>query len=149
MNPNDLSTLHIDSTDIPWVSFFEGLQVRILHARPEEDFVVTQIKASPGTESGLHRHLGPVFGWTVSGHWGHDRNYEYRPGTYIYETPGVIHKFLAGDEPVDAVFISHGILEQIDPETMEVVQTISPQEYVDHYLAACEKAGLGKPAFLS
>ena len=146
--PTDLSTLHIHSEDIPWVEFFDGVAVRILHARPSEDFVVTQIKAQPGAESGLHRHLKPVFGWTVSGHWGHDRNYEYRPGTYIFEPQGIIHKFLAGSEPVNAVFISHGTLEQIDPETLEVTQSISPAEYVEHYLTACEKAGHGRPPIL-
>lgn len=149
MNQNDFSTLHLHSDDIPWIEFFDGVKVRILHARPAEDFVVTQIQSSPGAESGLHRHLGPVFGWTVSGHWGHDHNYEYRPGTYIYETPGVIHKFLAGSEPVDAVFISHGTLEQIDPNTLEPTQSISPTDYVENYLAACEKAGMGRPNFLS
>jgi len=149
MNPPDFVTLHIDSEDLPWIKFVDGVQVRILHARSSEDFIVTQIKASPGAESGLHRHLGPVFGWTVSGHWGHDRNYQYRPGTYIFETPGVIHKFLAGAEPVTAVYISHGALEQIDPETLEVTQTITPTDYLNHYLAACEEAGMPRPEFLT
>jgi 2,4'-dihydroxyacetophenone dioxygenase len=149
MEPRDFSTLHIHSDEIPWIEFVTGVQVRILHARPSEDFIVTQIKADPGAESGLHRHLGPVFGWTVSGHWGHDRNFEYRPGTYIFETPGVIHKFIAGSEPVDAVYISHGALEHIDPQTLEATQSISPTDYLEHYLASCEKAGYARPNFLT
>tara|TARA_R110000782_G_scaffold127769_1_gene219382 strand:- start:28474 stop:28923 length:450 start_codon:yes stop_codon:yes gene_type:complete len=148
MELSDLTTMHIHSDNIPWIDFLGGVPIRILHARPKEDFVVSQIRARPGSESGLHRHLGPVFGWTVSGHWGHDRNYEYRPGTYIFEPPGVIHKFLAGSEPVDAVFISHGTLEQIDPITLEVSQTVSPTAYLENYMAACEKAGHGRPDIL-
>jgi 2,4'-dihydroxyacetophenone dioxygenase len=143
--PTDLTTFHMHSDDIPWIEFLDGVSVRILHARLEDGVVVTQIRARPGAESGLHRHLGPVFGWTNSGQWGHNRDYEYRPGTYIFEPPGVIHKFLAGSEPVDAVYISHGTLEQIDPQTLEVTQTITPEAYVANYLAACDKAGIARP----
>lgn len=149
MNQSDFSTLHLHSQDIPWVNFGGGTSVRILHARPSEDFVVTQIKAEPGAESALHRHLGPVFGWTNEGRWGHDRNYEYRPGTYIFETPGVIHKFLGGDKLIDAVFVSYGVMEHIDEDTLEVTQRLNSADVVKHYMQACEQTGVGRPNILS
>ena len=149
MNPAELVTLHLHSDSIPWVDFGGGTSVRILHARPSENFIVTQINADPGSESQLHRHLGPVFGWTVEGRWGHDRTYEYRPGTYIFETPGVLHKFLGGDQPINAVFMSFGILEFVDEDTQEVIQSLGPEAVVQHYMQKCEELGLGRPNILS
>jgi quercetin dioxygenase-like cupin family protein len=149
MDSSHLATLHLHSKDIPWVDFGDGANVRILHARPSEDFVVTEILANPGWESKLHRHLRPVFGWTLDGRWGHDRTYEYRPGTYIFETPGVIHKFYGGDKPVNAVFVSYGSLEFIDENTREVIQSLAPEMIVKQYMEACEKTGVGRPNILS
>lgn len=149
MKPSDLITLHRHSDEVPFVAFGGGTNVRILHARPSEGFVVTQVKADPGAESKLHRHLGPVFGWTLDGRWGHDHTYEYRPGTYIFETPGVIHKFYGGDKTIDAIFISHGVLEFIDEDTMEVAASLAPDMIVKQYMEACEKAGVGRPNILA
>lgn len=143
------ATLHLHSDTIPWVDFGGGTKVRILQARPSENFVVTQIQADPGCSSKLHRHLEPVFGWTVEGRWGHDHTYEYRPGTYIFETPGVLHKFHAGDKPVNAVFISHGILEYIDEATLEVTAALDSGAVLNHYMQMCEQSGLPRPNILS
>lgn len=148
MDPSKFITMHLHSCEIPWVDFDGGTSVRILHARPSEDFVVTQVKAAPGSESQLHRHLGPVFGWTDIGRWGHDRTYEYRPGTYIFETPGVIHKFYAGEQAVEAVFVGYGILEYIDPDSLDVIQSLKPSDVLRHYMEACEKSGVGRPNVL-
>lgn len=143
-----LDTLHLHSNEIPFVDFGTGTKVRILHARPSEDFVVTQIHADPGCSQQLHRHLGPVFGWTVEGRWGHDHSYEYRPGTYIFETPGVIHKFHAGDKPVNAVFVGYGNLEYIDEATLEVTKAVTSAGILEYYLQMCEQAGLPRPNVL-
>ena len=149
MNPSVLMTLHNHSDDIPWVEFGGGTKVRVLHARPSEDFIVTQIQAAPRSETRLHRHLGPVFGWTNEGRWGHDLTYEYRPGTYVFEPPGVIHKFHAGNEPVEAVFVSHGVLEYIDPKTLEVTEKLTVEDTLNYYLHACDQQGLARPNVLA
>ena len=148
MTPPEMLTLHNHSDRIPWVDFGGGTRVRVLHARPAEDFIVTQIQAAPGSETQLHRHLGPVFGWTNEGRWGHDRTFEYKPGTYIFEPPGVIHKFYAGADPVDAIFVSHGALEYIDPETLEVTNRLTVEATLNYYLQACEQQGLPRPDVL-
>jgi 2,4'-dihydroxyacetophenone dioxygenase len=144
-----LVTLHNHSSSVPWVDFDGGTRVRILHARPSEDFIVTQIHAPPGSESRLHRHLGPVFGWTNEGRWGHDHTFEYSPGTYIFETPGVNHRFYAGDNHVEAIFVSYGILEFINPETLEVSGSLDSAGTLNYYMEMCEKAGLPRPNVLA
>jgi hypothetical protein len=84
----------------------------------------------------------------LQGAWGHDHEYRYRPGTYIFETPSVIHRFVNGKSVTEAVFVSFGDLEFIDPETREVTKLARPQEMLDVYIAASEELGY-KPNVLS
>ncbi|MGV9797375.1 cupin domain-containing protein [Mycobacterium sp. NPDC003449] len=141
-------TLHMASDDLPWVPVGPEAELRIIHARPDEDFVATQLRAQPGAEQGLHRHLAPVFGFTSRGAWGHDRTYEYRPGTYVYETPGVVHKFLNGPEVSEVFFINHGVIEFVDATGTEVIRSLTLAQMAEHYLAGCEEAGLPRPNVL-
>src|SRR5262249_37169290 len=140
--PELLKTLHIHSDELPFIESEPGLETRILQARPEEGLGVAQLRAQPGAASRLHRHLSPAFGWTLLGAWGHDQPYSYRPGSYIYETTGVVHRLLNGPAVTEAVFISTGITEWIDPETQEVTGVLSPAGMREGYLAACEAQGL-------
>jgi 2,4'-dihydroxyacetophenone dioxygenase len=148
MDREILKTLHINTEEIPFIEFLPGTETRLLQVRPSEKLVVTHIRAQPGAVSALHRHPSPVYGWTIQGQWGHDQQFEYRPGSYIFETPGVIHQFLAGPVVTEAVFISTGDLEFIDPETLEVRATATPQQILDQYMAKCEAIGI-KPPILS
>ena len=143
-----LKTLHVHSEDLPFIEFLPGYESRILHVRPSDKLVVTQVRAQPGSMSALHRHPSPVYGWTLDGSWGHDHEYKYRPGTYIFETPSVIHRFVNGPSVTEAVFVSTGDLEFIDPETREVINVARPQELLDIYVAASEELGY-KPKVLS
>jgi quercetin dioxygenase-like cupin family protein len=142
-------TLHLASEDVPWVSLSDGSELRILHARPEEDFVATQFRAHPWAEHGLHRHLAPVFGFTSIGAWGHNRKYEYGPGSYIFETPGVPHKFLNGPGISEVFFINHGSIEFFDPDTMEISGSMTLAQMVETYMNGCEQAGLPRPNILT
>lgn len=142
MNRELLKTLHVHTEDLPFVEFTPGTETRLLQVRPSEGLVVTHIRAQPGAMSALHRHPSPVYGWTVDGQWGHDHQYLYRPGTYIFETPGVIHQFINGPTVTEAVFISTGDLEIIDPETLELAAAATPRQILDQYVAKCEAIGV-------
>lgn len=133
----ELKTLHIQSGDLPYVELEPGLEYRLLQARPSEGLTVTQVRAQPGASSTLHRHAAPVFGLTVSGAWGHDDSYDYRPGSYIYETPGVPHRFLNGPEVSEAVFISLGDVEHLDPKSLKVVKRLTPSDIHETFVAFC------------
>lgn len=141
-------TLHLAPDDLPWVPVGPGTELRIFHARPDEGFVATHFRAAPNAEQGLHRHLAPVFGYTIAGAWGHDRKYEYRPGTYVFETPGVVHQFLNGPGESEVFFINHGDLEFIDPSGKEVVRTFTLKDMVATYLSGCEELGKPRPNIL-
>jgi 2,4'-dihydroxyacetophenone dioxygenase len=151
--PSVLSTLHTTGDDIPWVVQSElqtGMRRRVLHARPEEGFIVTQIRAEPNLVSAMHRHTGPVFAYTILGAWGHDTECVYRTGTYVYETPGVVHRFYSGVEPVtEVVFVNQGLVEFVDPDTGETTGAVGPAEILRSYFEACEREGQPRPNILT
>jgi len=140
------STLHISDTDVPWIESAPGFEFRILQARLDDPLVVNELRAQPGVESPLHRHDTPVLAWTIEGAWGHDRRYLYRPGTYVYETPGVVHRFLNGPEVTVALFIQTGDLVNLEDGDTGVLKTLAQR--VSWYFEACETAGLPRPNVL-
>lgn len=147
----DYATLHVSSSDVPFASVLgidAPMSTRVLHARPSEGFIVTQMRARPFGKSALHVHHAPAFGWTNSGMWGHDEHFGYVAGTYIFEAPGVPHRFFAGPEPVDAFFVTYGDVHVLDPETNEVTDVLSPSTLLERYLEACEECGVIRPNVL-
>jgi 2,4'-dihydroxyacetophenone dioxygenase len=142
-------TLHIHSEEIPYIPAAPDMEIRILHARAKDDFYVTQLRAQPGCVSGLHRHPfnKGTGGFTLKGSWGHDHQYLYRPGTYIFETPGVIHQFLNGPEETEVVFFGDLAAEFVDPETLEITGIVNAEAIINKYLEHCEDRGI-RPHFL-
>ena len=138
----ELSTLHIQPDNLPYVELEPGLEYRLLQVRPSEGLTVTQVRAQPGASSTLHQHAAPVFGFTVSGAWGHDYRHEYRPGSYIYETPGVPHRFLNGPQVSEVVFISLGDVEHLDPTSLRVTKRLTASDIHETFLAFCTAQGI-------
>jgi quercetin dioxygenase-like cupin family protein len=144
------NTLHLHEDDVPWVSYQRAGVVssrRMLHVRPDEDLAVTQLRCDAGVVGALHRHHGPVFALTESGTWGHDTSFRYRHGTYVYETPGVVHRFLSGPESVTATFISIGNIDILDDDGA-LVSCYTPSGMLAAYFEACEAQGLPRPDVL-
>jgi len=142
-------TLHLDPEEVSWAPMSPGMEQRIIHARPEEGFLVNVVRAQPGVISVLHRHLGPGHGYTISGKWGHDPKCEYLPGHYIFETPGVPHRFYNGTGVTELIFVNHGSLEVLDQETGDVVALMTQESMIEGYFTACESAGLPRPNILT
>lgn len=144
-------TLHIRNEDVPWASSAPGFEFRILQAHLEDSILVQEMRAQPGVESYLHRHVTPLLAWTTEGAWGHDRQYQYVPGTYVYETPGVVHRFLNGPGVTVVLFLQGGGSGEIEilDDAGEQVAVITLAERVESYFAACETAGLPRPNILN
>lgn len=141
-------TLHVHGGDLPYVPGGPGTEYRVLMARPDENIFAIQFRAQPYAKSSLHRHDTPVMGFTLSGRWGHDEQYLYRPGTFIYETPGVIHQFLNGPGVTEVVFIGDPNLDFIDPETLEASGQLTCADLTKVYAQKCKEMGV-EPSFLS
>lgn len=140
-------TLHIHSHELPFVEAGFGTSHRILMARPVEGLFAIHLRAEPFAKSGLHKHHNHVMGYTIAGAWGHDDQGLYRPGTFIYETPGVIHQFVNGPEVSEAIFIGDPALDFVDPETLEVISSYNGRQMLDGYIAKCNDLGI-TPRFL-
>lgn len=133
---NALSTSHIHGEEIPWAEMVLGLDNRVLHAVSKDNLIVAQIKAEPGMRGRLHRHLARVFGFTPVGFWGHDREYDDRPGTYASETPGVIHRFSRGANTTEAVFINLREIEMLHHGANEVTAHVTAAALLSSYEAS-------------
>lgn len=140
-------TLHIHSDELPFLDGGFGTQFRILQARPQDGVFCIHFKAQPGATSEQHRHHKPTFGFTLKGQWGHDHRYLYRPGTYVFETPGVVHQFFNGPNETEIIFVGDPDLDFVDPETNEVVSSHNSNMMMATYLRKCEEAGI-TPRFL-
>ena len=144
-------TLHLHSNDLPYVTTAPGMETRMLHARVEDDFFVTQLRAAPGIVSGLHKHAfkrNGASGYTLKGRWGHDHQYLYVPGTYIFETPDVIHQFFNGPEETEVLFFGDFAVDFIDPETLGITGSLNSEVFMKKYLELCAEQG-ATPNFLT
>lgn len=145
-----LWTLHVDEAQIPWTPAEAGQEQRVLQARPDEGFVVTQSRYQPFYTHGLHRHTGHVFGFTTHGAWGHvEGDYPYKAGVYLYEPAGVVHRFFNGPAVSEATFVIFGAVEALDPDTGRVTGRADAAAILARYHQRCEAAGLPRPNLLS
>jgi len=136
-------TSHIDPETVPWAPLAPGLDLRVLEARPADNLIVTLSRHGSNHSYGLHRHLGPLFGYTVSGAWGHEAgSFPYTEGVYLREPIGVVHRFFNGPAETQAMFIALGDVEVLDPETHEVIRRDTATSMLAAYFQCCEAAGL-------
>jgi 2,4'-dihydroxyacetophenone dioxygenase len=142
-------TKHLHTNDLPYLDIDDGMAFRILNALPEHNYYVTQIKAQPFCTGGLHKHpfSNGTSAFTLKGAWGHDQQFLYRPGTYVFETPGVIHQFMNGPEESEILFFGELAADFVDPDTLEVRSSVNAERIMKHYLDQCEEQGL-RPEYL-
>ena len=149
MDLNYLWTQHVQTEDVPWVQVDPLVEARILQVRPQDSLVAYQQRFQPGYKYQLHRHTGMVFGLTTRGAWGHKPDdLCYTKGVYLFEPAGVVHAFFNGPEISEAIFIVLGEVQDLDPETKEVVRTSSAGAFLDEYFTLCEKQGKPRPNIL-
>jgi quercetin dioxygenase-like cupin family protein len=143
-----LWTAHLNVKDVPWVESAPGMELRVVHYREDAQMLATQLRAAPGATSDKHRHLGPAHAFTTAGSWGHDDDYEYVPGSYIFEPVGVVHRFFGGPDGAEAFFLTYGESEWIDEETGEVAGALGARALAEQYFQLCEEQGLPRPNVL-
>jgi len=125
-----------DAPEAPWLPFGDGLTMRHLAFDVRTNTYVNIMKAERSGRLNRHRHRGPVHGFVQSGSW---RYLEYdwvaRPGSYIHESPGVIHTLVA-EEPMETFFIVNGAVEFFD-DNDEIVAVEDVFTVIDAYVAYC------------
>ncbi|MGE3329136.1 MAG: hypothetical protein AB7N61_27380 [Acidimicrobiia bacterium] len=143
-----ISTLHVRSQDLPWIETHSG-SVRVLQARPDDNFIAIQGRVVAGRVSPPHRHIGPSSLFTLSGTWGHrPAPHDYGPGSYVMELAGVIHRYYGGPDEVEAISMGYGEYEYFNDELTEIVKVITVTDQLRRYMEGCEAAGLPRPNVL-
>lgn len=148
-DPLCINTYHADTRDYPWVTMADGVENRLLQARIDENILVLMVRAHPGASSVLHRHLGPVFGLTLKGAWGHrPEQFPFLPGHYICEPVNEVHRFHNGPGVSEIFFVYHGDVEVLDESGTEVLARGNAATSLQHYLQQCEEQGFARPNVL-
>ena len=143
------SALHRAEGDLPFVSFFEGLDFQLLQASVEQGLWVVRTHFKPGVTIPTHRHTGEVFAVTFSGSW---RYLEYpevnTAGSYLFEPAGSVHTLHAPASNTgitDVWFAIRGANLNLD-EQGNVASIWDATFMIETYFELCAKAGYGRPA---
>lgn len=142
---------HVDPDALPWATWMEGLEVKILRCNIETNEYTLLVRFAPGVELPRHRHFGAVHAWTISGRW---RYLEYDwvagPGDYVHEPAGSVHTLKVLDDnegETVVVFMMQGGLVLLGPND-EVWMYEDAESALERYRIALEQQGERFPAEL-
>ena len=145
------SALHRAQSDLPFVTFLEGLEFQLLQASIDHGLWVVRTHFQPGVTIPTHRHTGEVFALTFSGSW---RYLEYpevnTAGSYLYEPAGSVHTLYVPDtntEITDVWFAIRGANLNLDDQG-NVASVWDATFLIETYLDQCAKAGYGRPSVI-
>ena len=145
------NALHRAEGELPFVTFFEGLDFQLLQASVENGLWVVRTRFQPNVTIPTHRHTGEVFAVTFSGSW---RYLEYpevnTAGSYLYEPAGsqhTLHVPASNTEVTDVWFAIRGANLNLD-EQGNVASVWDATFMIETYLDLCAKAGYGRPAVI-
>jgi 2,4'-dihydroxyacetophenone dioxygenase len=145
------TALHRAESDLPFVTFFEGLDFQLLQASVENGLWVVRTRFQPGVTIPTHRHTGEVFAVTFRGSW---RYLEYpdlnTAGSYLFEPAGsqhTLHVPASNTEVTDVWFAIRGANLNLD-EHGNVASVWDATFMIETYLELCARAGYGRPAVI-
>jgi 2,4'-dihydroxyacetophenone dioxygenase len=135
--------IHIGDDDraSPKIEVFPDIFVRFLSFDVRSNSFSNITMVPKGGIIGRHRHRGSVVGVTLEGSW---RYLEYdwvaTPGSFIHESPGVIHTLSAGPG-MKTFFAINGTLEYFDDQD-QLTQVQDVFWAINCYTSHCEKHGI-------
>ncbi len=139
---------HVGLSDAPWVDTGIGVSVKVVRFDRLKGTWVVQNRFTPGTRLQIHRHTGPVDGFTLAGRW-HYLEYDFysTPGSYIYEPANSVHTLdVPDDNPgdTDVLFVIEGALLNLDADGKVESYTDGPA-MLAAYFALLEAEGKPRP----
>jgi len=141
-----------DDSRIPWVTVFEGIELKVLRVVEREGLWVVRNRFAPGISIEPHRHTGEVHGFTISGSWRYaEYGVDYPAGTYIHEPAGSVHTLtvpLDRTEPADVLFVMQGANLVLGPGG-EITRVDDGPTTLAFYQMLCESLGLAPPPVLT
>jgi len=127
---------------MPWIPLGPGESFKPLRFLPRDRGRALLLRLEPGTLVPLHRHLGEVHAFNLSGTRQLDTGELIGPGQYVYEPAGNVDWWQAvGDEPVVVHIVSFGAMEYLGADG-EILRRDTAASLRERYLAFCAETGL-------
>ena len=116
----DAISAHLDTDDLPWAVWDEGVEAKMLRVSRETGTWVIINRFAPGKRIPTHHHDGAVHAYTLKGRW-HYLEYDFvaSPGSFVFEQAGSTHTLEAmpdSEEPVEVFFVIEGGLILYDDD---------------------------------
>jgi 2,4'-dihydroxyacetophenone dioxygenase len=139
---------HVGDDGAPWADTGAGVDLKVVRYDAARGTWVIRNRFRPGTRLQIHRHTGPVDGFTLSGRW-HYLEYDFysTAGSYIFEPANSVHTLdVPEDNPTDTdvLFVIEGSLLHLDPDGM-VESTTDGPGILEVYYALLEAQGVPRP----
>ncbi len=139
---------HVGDEDAPWVDTGYGVDLKVVRFDAMKGTWVIRNRFRPGTRLQIHRHTGPVDGFTLAGRW-HYLEYDFysTAGSYIYEPANSVHTLDVPEDnqgDTDVLFVIEGALLNLDPDGKVESFTDGPS-ILEAYFALLEAAGTPRP----
>jgi len=139
---------HVGEDDAPWVDTGYGVDLKVVRFDRLQGTWVIRNRFRPGARLQIHRHTGPVDGFTITGRW-HYLEYDFfsTAGSYIYEPANSVHTLDVPEDntgDTDVLFVIEGALLNLDPDGAVENFTDGPG-ILDAYYALLEAEGKPRP----
>jgi quercetin dioxygenase-like cupin family protein len=139
---------HVGDEAAPWVDTGVGVELKVVRFDAMQGTWVIRNRFQPGTRLQIHRHTGPVDGFTLAGRW-HYLEYDFfsTAGSYIYEPANSVHTLDVPDDntgPTDVLFVIEGALLNLDPDG-KVETYVDGPAILQVYYALLEAEGKPRP----
>src|SRR5580698_3883436 len=147
MTPLDV-VRHVGEDDAPWADTGTGVDLKIVRFDPMRGTWVIRNRFRPGTRLQVHKHTGPVDGYTLAGRW-HYLEYDFysTAGSYIYEPASSVHTLDVPAEntgATDVLFVIEGALLNLDADG-NVESVMDGPGTLAAYFALLEAEGKPRP----
>jgi anti-sigma factor ChrR (cupin superfamily) len=133
----------IHSDLLPWVPqgervWFKPLRFDLVNGR-----WVNLLKITGKGKVNRHRHSSQVLGYCIQGEWHYpERDWQARPGTFIYEPPGDIHTLVVdSEEEMITLFLLEGVIQYLDDQDNLIYQD-DVFSKMERYLSYCQREGI-------
>jgi len=143
---------HVNTSHLPFVTFFEGLDFQALHVDVKAGLWVVRARFSPGLTLPKHKHTGEVFAVTFAGSWLYLESPEVvnTAGSYLHEPAGSVHTLHApasNKEVTDVWYAIRGANLNLD-EHGNVASVWDAGFILETYLSLCQQRGHGRPKLI-
>jgi hypothetical protein len=142
------TAVHRGDDELPFAEFGGGNKLKVLQVKAREGLWIIENVFQAGFAAPIHRHTGPVWGYTKSGAWKYkESDFVNRAGSFLYEPAGSVHTLQVVEDDTRVLFHMYGANLNLDADG-NVESVTDGSSTLAGYLAMCEAQGFGRPDVL-